>query len=118
MEMSFKNNTFTIPDNLDGELKNQLLQLQTDIATMNTQHQFKTLEEVITFVGADKYKLLYMNLIAVHCIVPTSCAVESLFSKEKRMAHYNISDTTLDTKVLCNLLIRTNEPEPFTLTGN
>ena len=118
VEMSFKNNTFTIPDNLDGELKNQLLQLQTDIATMNTQHQFKTLEEVITFVGADKYKLLYMNLIAIHCIVPTSCAVESLFSKEKRMAHYNISDTTLDTKVLCNLLIRTNEPEPFAFTGN
>ena len=113
---NYSEGKFAAPANLNKDIAKDYNDLKNHLSLNSALIKgdlFNVVEK--EYKSSNQYSVLYFNLKACLCLLPTSCTVESLFSTMKNSLKVNMSDETLNSIIFSSLSLKGTSEDVFVM---
>ena len=113
---NYSEGKFAAPANLNKDIAKDYNDLKNHLSLNSALikgDMFNVVEK--EYKSSNQYSVLYFNLKACLCLLPTSCTVESLFSTMKNSLKVNMSDETLNSIIFSSLSLKGTSEDVFVM---
>ena len=102
----FENQTFDSPEGLPEAVMNEYMEFVQEYQTRTVPERSRLIiTDCILLFGVEKYKNLFFFIIASYAILPTSCSIESTFSRASRTFRRKMANYTFKGKMMAKSMM-------------